>query len=132
MKKIFLILTLILLGISVSSVQAEEGHERIEHYEASKPENKSKALALLNKSVEEIAVTLNVGALDGAKFETIHQKSYAMEAAAEVLEASGDIEEQLMVEIIEAVEGVHHASEDHEEAETRAHLAELMDLLKQL
>lgn len=115
------------LGISLSSaVNAGEhdhshhyGEERIDHYASEKPVSKAQAMALLSKRITMIENILNKNALESNDLELIHEASYDLEAAVDYLKEQPSADSALFTKLDDAVDDVHHASEDHKMSELR-------------
>lgn len=93
------------------------GEERPQHYEAAEPASWEEALAILEEKGAEMKA-----AYAAKDYQTMHELSYALEAAAEYLDEQAG-------ELVEAVEEVHHATEDGEHKELTKVFPEFEDRL---
>lgn len=118
-----------------AQLEQEVAQERVAHYEAEAPKSEVAALALLQNTTDEVAAVLAKNAkLNDSTLEAIHEKSYALEAAVEKLRElkTDSSQKAALINAEEAVQKLHHASEDHKEAEVRASFAALETHLVQL
>lgn len=99
--------------------ESEEEGERVQHYEAPTPETDESAQSLLNQKIGEIGMILAKPSLADSDLEKIHEYSYSLEAGVDKLREDHAYPNTLLDPIDEAVQALHYASENHEEAETR-------------
>lgn len=145
MKNLFACLALCSVALIGSAALACEEHakleqeamqeERVAHYEVAAPKDHASALTLLQTKTKEVGAVLTKNAkLDDNTLEAIHEKSYALEAAVDKLRESpvNSSEKATLASTEEAVQKLHHASEDHKEAEVRESFAALETHLAQL
>lgn len=128
MKKLLAILCIlaVLGGISYQAIAEDDhDHEHVEHYEGQEFKNADDALATLNEKNGEIAEILKADKLTGSQFEKIHEISYTLEDAVDALKEKKAGAESKLDTIDEAVQALHHASENHEEAKVREWFAKL-------
>lgn len=130
MKKIIPVLAGFVLATAlVPSVKAEDmppaGAERIHHYEGDVMENAEAATKALHAKVAEIDEILKADKLEVAQLEHIHEISYTLENAIDKLRAEKAGDEATLDTIDEAIQAVHFASENHEEAKVREWFARL-------
>ncbi len=103
------------------STSAAAESNRIDHYEAMRPASAAEATAIMQKHVAQIDRILNHGrTLNHQQYETIHQLSYSLEAAIDVLMQQPTKEPFSDRATRQAVEALHLASEQQEEASLRA------------
>lgn len=104
-----------------------EDEERISHYAVEAPETRDAAIAVLTGKTAEIGTLLQKAPLDSNDLEAIHERTYALESAVDKLveDAVTDIQKASLEATDEAVQALHHASEDHEEARTRESFGKL-------
>lgn len=98
---------------------ADHDEARVEHYEGKDFESNEAALETLNAKNVEIAEILKTEKLSGAQLETIHETSYTLENAIDKLIAEKAAAQPQLDAVDEAVQAIHHASENHEEATVR-------------
>ncbi|MGB0719541.1 MAG: DUF6746 family protein [Bdellovibrionales bacterium] len=125
MKKLFLLsTTAILIGGFATLAIAETDHDHhdeapIQHYEAQSFENVAAAKQGLIDNNAKIAELLKSETLSGAQLEKIHEISYTLENAIDTLIAEKAGVQAKLESVDEAVQAIHHASEDHEESHVR-------------
>lgn len=134
MKKFLTVLTISVLSAGVSSyVMAEtevdpkamSQEARDAHYKASIA-TADEAFKAIDEKVAEISGILeNENELEFLELESIHEISYTLEAAVDRLrdEKAADVAKLDVLD--EAVQALHFASEEQQEAETRAWFAKL-------
>ncbi|MDB2682917.1 cupredoxin domain-containing protein [Alphaproteobacteria bacterium] len=115
MKKLFLT-TLATSFLIPLTAHAEES---VQHYAAQSIQGKEEALKTFEKKNAEISKLLKFEKLQDSNLETIHEISYTLEAAIDKLIALKSAPEEKLGTIDEAVQALHHASEDHNEEQTR-------------
>ncbi len=97
-----------------------EGEERVMHYEISKPNNIEEATEVLQKRTALIGEVIAKEKLDNNDLEKIHEHSYSLEAAVDKLRAEKAYKlEDDIDSLDEAIQALHYASENHEEAVSR-------------
>lgn len=129
MKKFLSVVAVSILGAGLSMpVFAETSADeamRAEHYEA-KIETTEEAFKALDEKVEAIANILQQGdELDFLALEKIHEISYTLEAAVDKIRAEEAADITKIDVLDEAVQAIHYASEEQEEAKTREWFAKL-------
>lgn len=129
MKHLYAGFAIALLALSGPALAHDDhdGEERISHYEAPRPGTQAEAFALLKTKTGEIGAALEKKPLDGNALESIHERTYALEHAVDRLreDAKNDAQEKAVDTLDEAVQALHYASENHEEAVTREWFARL-------
>jgi hypothetical protein len=118
MKNIILTATLSL--ILASAALAEQ---RTYHYDAAKPQNAAQALQNMQLDYAKISQIINQpGELNVSEMEQIHEISYGLEAAYEVLNAQLGVAEGVQLQQLEglgtAIEKIHNVSENHDATAT--------------
>lgn len=93
--------------------------ETIQHYEAKEIKSVEEANTFISQSRAEIDEMLKSQTLSGAQHEQIHEISYTLEAAVDKLIKEKAGSGQALHKLDEAIQAVHFASENHEEAEVR-------------
>lgn len=123
MKKLLLAGAALVIATSfVTSLHAEDAEHdeaRVEHYEGKDFASNEEALETLNAKNVEIAEILKAEKLSDAQLETIHETSYTLENAIDKLIAEKAAAQSQLDTVDEAVQAIHHASENHEEAKVR-------------
>lgn len=112
----------ILSALIATPLYAEEN---VEHYEAQKIETSEQAIKVLQDNNAKIAVVLKKDTLAGSDLEAIHEISYTLEAAIDKLIAEKSGAPEQLEQIDEAIQAVHYASENHEEAKVREWFSKL-------
>ena len=107
--------------------EAEE--ERVTHYVTEKPASPEAAQSLFKTSMQKITTILEAETLNAQALEAIHEQSYALEASVDAFRTFKTYPEKTLGLMDEAVQAVHHASEDHEEEATRKWFSILETLL---
>lgn len=128
------ILSLLLLAELPSISWAVEEEFRPDHYKVVVPANQQEALSSLQSKTNEIAVILKKAKLDDKDLETIHEKSYWLEASVDALRQV-DVKEEVAVAVDnldEAVQALHYASENHRETQTREWFGKLKTAAEQV
>lgn len=128
MKKLLLAsMAVVLTGAIVAPAIAEEDHDeaRVEHYQGHAIATPEEALKTLQDENVEISAILKVEKLTGLQFEKIHEISYTLENAIDKLIAEKAAPQDQLDAVDEAVQAVHHASENHEEEKVREWFAKL-------
>ncbi len=126
MKDIILpsLIAAVLAMLAISDAFAsEEG--RIQHYAYEKPKTQGAAIQLYHENMGIIGYLLEKPAVDNQVLETIHERSYALEAALETLEGLKAYDHDALDNIEHLVHEMHEASEDHEEGKTRDYFKKL-------
>lgn len=106
----------------INSAKAQEElpqEERVDHYAAAEILNTEQAKATIKISLEEIEKILSAAQLQHPDMERIHEISYALEASVDRLIEEKAAAEGKIDEMNEAVQALHFASENHEEAKVR-------------
>lgn len=117
---LFFVLTI--LGVTPVSAADEE---RVEHYAGAEIQSSDEAVKILNAENAKIAEILKAEKLTDAQLEKIHEISYSLENAIDKLIAEKAGAQAQLDAIDEAVQAVHYASENHEEAKVREWFAKL-------
>lgn len=131
MKKLLLLSAALTLigGISSAVIASDKnddhGAEKVQHYEGKAFETPELAAKSLNNDNAKIADILKADKLTDAQLEQIHQISYGLEDAIDTLIAKKAGDKTKLETIDEAVQAIHHASENHKEAEVREWFAKL-------
>jgi len=94
--------------------------DRLEHYIAAiKPTSVEQAKSQLTTITSNIiALVQDKEALKNQTLETIHEKSYSLEAAVDYLRAENYGTEEKIDSMDEAIQALHYASENHESEKT--------------
>lgn len=134
MKKFLTVLTISVLSAGVSSYAMAETEidpktlsqeARDAHYKASIA-TADEAFKAIDEKVAEISGILkNEGELEFLELESIHEISYTLEAAVDRLRDEKAADEAKLDVLDEAVQAIHFASEEQQEAQTRAWFAKL-------
>lgn len=134
MKKLLMSIAVIGLVGGFTPVFAEDDHdhdhdheheERVDHYEAEDIKTPEEAKKTLDEKNAEIAKILEAEKLSGSDLEKIHEISYSLEDAIDKLIAEKAGAPAQLEAIDEAIQAVHYASENHEEAKVREWFAKL-------
>ncbi|MDG1286143.1 MAG: hypothetical protein P8P30_01105 [Rickettsiales bacterium] len=99
---------------------------RLQHYEGEVVATTEMAKALLNKKIMRIGKIIAKPKLEGADLESIHEHSYSLETAIDKIRADKGAEEKIIDAADEAIQALHYASENHEEAVTREWFGKLV------
>lgn len=99
--------------------------DRIHHYEGAEIHSSEEAVKILNEENAKIAAILEAEKLTDANLEKIHEISYSLENAIDKLIAEKAGSKTQLESIDEAIQAVHYASENHEEAKVREWFAKL-------
>ena len=122
-----LLLTLALGVLCLNIVNSAWAEERIDHYVPAQPGNAEEALVVLTDKLGAISPIVAKESLTDNDLEAIHEASYSLEAAVDKLrEGENEVQEAALDQLDEAVQAIHYASENHEEAKTREWFAVLM------
>lgn len=113
-----------------ASQQTEE--PRVEHYAGEVANNATEARNLLQKKTAEINTILGKQALNDSDLESIHEHSYSLEHAVDRLRADHAAAEEKIDNLDEAVQALHYASENHNEAETRQWFGKMQNAIQSL
>lgn len=125
MKKFTPLLGLAALAIAFPAYAESPAEERVEHYQA-QIETKEAAFEALTAETTKIAEILKTeDELEFTDLEEIHEISYTLEAAIDKLRAEKGAEEAKIDALDEAIQAIHFASENQEEAKTREWFAKL-------
>lgn len=122
MKKIlaFLCVSVFTLSSPVAVWAEEPAAERVDHYKHVTFESGQKALEGLNEKIAEISAILDKeGALEFTDLETVHEKSYALESAVDKMREEKTADVSKIDSLDEAVQAIHFASENQEEAKVK-------------
>lgn len=133
MQKLYYILLVGIFAAPFTALQAADyagDEERVEHYEVSEPQTADQARMTLKEGIGHIEEILQSESLDGNAMEAIHERSYALEAALEVLSEAGAVPETVLEEMTQTTETLHYATEDREEVKTRESFARLQKLVQ--
>lgn len=127
MKPALVLFTALAISGGVYSfATAEESHDaRVHHYEGKASESIDQAWATL---AESIAKTGEVLDSQEPNLEMVHELSYTLESSIDKLIADKAAPANNLEAIDEAIQAVHHASENHEEAKTREWFAKLVKI----
>ncbi len=132
MKKLLLSMAMIGLASGVSSVAVAEDvqhnvthEERTMHYEGQSYATTDEALEALKAHNKEIAELIKAEMLSNSDLERIHEISYSLETAIDKMIAEKAGKADQLGAIDEAVQAVHYASENHEDAQVREWFAKL-------
>jgi len=94
--------------------------ERTVHYEITEPKNVQEANNILQERTKLISDIIAKEALDNNDLEKIHEHSYSLEAAVDKLRDEKAYKKEDDIDYLdEAVQALHYASENHEEATSR-------------
>lgn len=113
-----LILAIVLLTASLPA-QAEE---RIQHYAVETPKNSVAALTMITEKIAAIETFEKQG-----KLESIHEQSYYLEAAVNVLRQNNYTPADALDALDEAVQTIHYDSENGKAKEVKAVLPKLKE-----
>lgn len=126
MKKIILTLSIMALtGGFYTLAVANDDDARVMHYEGDTVETAAAALQSLKDHDAKIADILKAETLEDSALESIHEISYSLETAIDKLIADKAGETAKLEAVDEAVQAVHYASENHEDAKVREWFAKL-------
>lgn len=134
MKKFLTVLTISVLSAGVSSyVMAEteidpkalSQEARDAHYKASIATADEAFKAIEEKVAEISGILKNENELEFLELESIHEISYTLEAAVDRLRDEKAADMAKLDVLDEAVQAIHFASEEQQEAQTRAWFAKL-------
>lgn len=110
----------ILLPAGAMSNDEEIDVNRAAHYEAPLPKSAEEAYESLVSVTEKVKALLKEGNL-----EEIHEQSYSLEAAVDVLISKWPEQEEALAEISDAVAVIHFASENEQKEHVEMKLPEL-------
>ena len=112
------LISLSLPSVSFAEVTEEPGHaskERVDNYERPAFETSEQAHMEMTAKIKEINEILGKdGGIEFIDLETIHEKTYAMEAAVDKFRADKAYDEAKINVLDEAVQALHYASENQE------------------
>ena len=107
--------------------------DRVMHYEIQKPKDTADASNILQERTSKIAAVIAKAKLDNNDLEKIHEHTYSLEAAVDKLRAEGAFKTEDSIDNLdEAVQALHYASENHEEATSREWFDRLKTALAKL
>src|SRR5687767_14245217 len=110
-------LTLIVALLLPLTVHAEE---RVQHYAAQKPASVKQAVETLTQRTKIVEQALQKNEL-----EAIHEQSYMLEAAGDMLQAHAQKQQKALDTVNEAIQGIHALSEKGDAAGVRMALPRL-------
>ncbi len=128
MKKILLMTGVMALSLVSYTAMAKDNVQdetSIQHYEGVKIANSAEAIDILKSNNAKIAAILKADTASDSDLESIHEISYSLENAIDKMIADKAAEQSKLDAVDEAVQAIHHASENHEEAKTREWFAKL-------
>ena len=137
MKKIITALAILTLSVGAyTATYAEDDHhdhdhshdhaeERVDHYEGKEFTTPADAIKSLQDDNAKITEILKNETLTDAQLEEIHEISYGLEDAIDNLIENKAGDTAKLESIDEAIQAVHYASENHEEAKVREWFAKL-------
>lgn len=99
--------------------------DRVQHYEGAHFKDKAHAVHALHTLTLDIEDIAKKNPLEDMDLERIHEISYSLENAIDFLIEHKSAEQNQLDAVDEAVQALHYASENHEEAETREWLSAL-------
>ena len=127
-----LVLSFLSVGLSSHTFAEDRDHhehhhddEKVDHYEGKNLSSPKEALESLNADNKKIASILKSDALTDAQLEQIHQISYGLEDAVDLLIKEKASDAAQLGSVDEAIQAVHYASENHEETKVRKWFAKL-------
>ncbi|MGH1456229.1 MAG: DUF6746 family protein [Alphaproteobacteria bacterium] len=139
MKKLMTVLGVCVLSVAApvcgfAEEQAAASEEpRTDHYKGAVVETSEQALGLLNEKIDEIgAVLKNEGELEFTELEHIHELSYSLETGIDFIIAEKTAVSAQTDAVDEAVQAIHYASENGEEAKTREWFVKLQEAVSVL
>ncbi len=106
-------------GPGLTETDHDHDHETVQHYEGEMVETTEAAKVLLTEKITLIGNILGKAKLEASDLEAIHEHSYSLETAIDKLRADKAATETLIDTTDEAIQAIHYASENHEEAKTR-------------
>ncbi|MGH1397773.1 MAG: DUF6746 family protein [Alphaproteobacteria bacterium] len=112
----------------------EEEHDdhAVEHYEGKEFKDTAEALQSLKDDNTKIMKLLTQEKLSGDDLEAIHQISYGLEDAIDLLIKEKFTDKNTLEATDEAIQAVHYASENHEEAKVRDWQAKLVTAIENI
>jgi len=127
MNKTLLLLTAVTLSTVGLAYQAtaEEQKEAVQHYAGQNFETPEAAIKALENKSNEISEILKAETLTGNNLESIHEISYTLEDAVDALRAQNGAPATAIDPLDEAIQALHFASENHEEAKVREWFAKI-------
>jgi hypothetical protein len=99
--------------------------DRISHYEGQSFATKDQAISGLQDNNVKVKALLDSADFGVIEMEDIHQISYTLETAIDKLIADKSAATEKLEAVDEAVQAIHHASENHEEEKLRLWFAKL-------
>jgi len=135
MKKLFIPLMAIFLTLSTNAIAAEDhldhdhAHETIEHYEGKSLSSYEEAIKSFKDDMQKISVILESEKLSSTQLEAVHEISYGLEDAFEVIMIK---DTKNLIDIKNTIEEVHLTSEDHEETRLRENFSKLLEKTKDI
>ncbi|MCB1650498.1 MAG: cupredoxin domain-containing protein [Alphaproteobacteria bacterium] len=105
---------------------ADEVVEPVHHYEGHFVASSEDALRYLDDYSGQIGVISDKKTLAAGDLERIHELTYTLENAVDYLSAHKAAAQEKLDAVDEAIQAVHHASENHKEAEVRAWIEPLL------
>lgn len=107
--------------------------ERTDHYKGVTVTSSEQGLNVLNEKVAEIGEVLkNEGELEFTELEHIHELSYSLEHGIDFIIAAKSAPTEQTDAVDEAVQAIHHASENGEEEITREWFVKLKETVAAL
>ena len=125
MKKFTPLLGLATIALAFPAYAETPAEEPVQHYEAT-IETKEAALEALKAETAKIAEILKKeGELEFTDMESVHEITYTLEASVDKLRAENVVDTTKLDTLDEAVQALHYASENQEEAKSREWFAKL-------
>lgn len=136
MKRLLILATVSVcaFGISYSAIAEQADvetptevlHDAVAHYEAQDFKTAEEALIAISEKTEEISVVLEkTEELEVTDLEAIHEATYTLESAIDTVRAQEGADTTKIDALDEAIQAIHYASENHEEAKVRTWFAKL-------
>ena len=133
MKKL-LLTTVAALAITTTPIYFSYAEEIVsEHYEGEKAETLEQAFELLNTKTTEVGKVLEKKEeLEFLELEAIHEITYTLEHAIDKVRAEKGASDEKIDATDEAIQAIHHASENQKEPEVREWFVKLDASVKAL
>ncbi len=116
-----------IMAFALAVSPAAYAEERVEHYAAVKPMNVQEALTLLAERTALAEQALNKKDLEG-----VHEQSYTLEAAGDLLQVQAEKQQKALDTLNEAIQEIHALSEKGDAPGVRKALPRLKKATQEL
>lgn len=138
MKKLLIPLMAICVTLSTNAIATEDhhdhdhAHETIEHYAGKTLSSHEEAIKSFKDDMQKISEILETETLSSTQLEAVHEISYGLEDAIEVIIEKNTGNKNNLNEIKDIIEKIHNMSEDHEEVKLREQFVKLQEKEKDI